>query len=60
MVGVYYSWEYIVNMCDSVKTAIISVASENGDYIKKHLNLNLNLNLRISYDQAATTQGKLT
>ena len=47
-------------MRDSVKTAIISVASENGDYIKKHLNLNLNLNLRISYDQAATTQGKLT
>ena len=39
MVGVYYSWEYIVNMSDSIKTGIISVASKNGDYIKKHLKI---------------------
>ena len=37
MVGVYYSWEYIANMSDSIKTGIISVASKNGDHIKKHL-----------------------
>ena len=30
MVGVYYSWENIVNM---------SVASKSGDYIKKHLKI---------------------
>ena len=35
MVGIYYSWEYTVNMSDSIKTGIISVASKNGDYIKK-------------------------
>ena len=51
IVGVYYSWEYIVNMSDSIKTGIISVASKNGDYIKKHL--------KISHqNQTATTQGK--
>ena len=36
MVGVYYSWEYIVNISDSIKTGIMSVASKKGDYIKKH------------------------
>ena len=53
MVGVYYSWEYTVNMSDSVKTGIISVGSKNEDYIKKHFK-NLtpkNLNSRINYDQ---------
>ena len=39
MVGVYYSWEYIVNMSDSIKTGTISVASKNGDYIKTHLKI---------------------
>ena len=39
MVGVYYSWECIVNMSDRIKTGIISVASKNGDYIKKHLKI---------------------
>ena len=39
MVGVYYPWEYIVNMSDSIKTGIISVASQNGDYIKTHLKI---------------------
>ena len=39
MVGVYYFWEYIVNMSDSIKTGIIFVASKNGDYIKKHLKI---------------------
>ena len=39
MVGVYYSWEYIVNMGDSIKTGIIFVASKNGDYIKNHLKI---------------------
>ena len=39
MVGVYYSWECIVNISDSIKTGIISVASKNGDYIKKHLKI---------------------
>ena len=43
MVGVYYSRKYIVNMSDSIKTEIISVASKNGDYIKK--------NLKISYQK---------
>ena len=37
MVGVYYSWEYMVNMSDSIKTGIISAVRKNGDYIKKHL-----------------------
>ena len=48
-------------MSDSVKTEIISVASKNGDYIKKHLDKSLtskNLNSKISYDQTAATQGK--
>ena len=39
MVGVYYSWEYIVNVSDSIKTKIISVASTNADYTKKHLKI---------------------
>ena len=39
MVSVYYSWEYIANMSDSIKTGIIYVASKNGDYIKKHLKI---------------------
>ena len=39
IVGVYYSWEYIVNMSDSIKTEIISAASKNGDYIKKYLKI---------------------
>ena len=39
MVGVYYSWEYIGNMNDDIKTGIISVASKNGDCIKKHLKI---------------------
>ena len=60
MVGVYYSWEYIVNMSDSIKTGIISVASKNGDYIKKHLKTShkKNLNSRINSNQTAATQGK--
>ena len=48
-------------MTDSIKTGIISVASKNGDYTKKHLYKNLtpkNLNSKISYDQTAATQGK--
>ena len=60
MVGVYYSWEYTVNMSDSIKTGIISVERKNGDYIKKTFK-NLtpkNLNSRINYDQTAATQGK--
>ena len=60
MVGVYYSWEYIVNVSDSIKTKIISVASTNADYTKKHLK-NLtpkNLKSRINYDQTAATQEK--
>ena len=39
MVGVYYSWEYIANRSGSIKTGIISVASKNGDYVKKHLKI---------------------
>ena len=39
MVSVYCSWEYIVSMSDSIKTGIISVASKNGDHIKKHLKI---------------------
>ena len=39
MVGAYYSWEYIVNMNDCIKTGIISAASKNGDYIKKNLKI---------------------
>ena len=60
MVGVYFSWKYTVNMSDSIKTEIISVASKNGDYIKKTFK-NLtpkNLNSRINYGQTAATQGK--
>ena len=34
MVGVYYSWEYIVNMSDSIKTGIISDASKNEIMLK--------------------------
>ena len=30
---------YIVNMSDSIKTGIISVASKNGGRIKKHLKI---------------------
>ena len=37
MVGVYYSWEYIVNMSDNIKPGIISVASKNVDYILKNI-----------------------
>ena len=37
---------YIVNMSDSIKTGIISVASKNGYYS------------RINYDQTAVTHGK--
>ena len=47
-------------MSDSIKTEIISVASKNGDYIKKTFK-NLtpkNLNSRINYGQTAATQGK--
>ena len=61
MVSVYYSLECIVNMSESIKTGIISVASKNWHYIKKHLYTNLtpkNLNSKISYDQTAATQGK--
>ena len=59
MVGVYYSWEYIVNMTDSIKTGIISVASKNGDYIKNQLQIlhQKNIYSRINYDQTAATQG---
>ena len=39
MLGVYYSWEYMVNMSDSIKTGIISVPSKNGDYVKKNLKI---------------------
>ena len=39
MIGVYYSWEYIVNMSYSIKMGIISVASKNGDYIKKYFKI---------------------
>ena len=61
MVGIYYSWEYTADMSDSIKTGIISVASKNGDYVKKHLYKNLtpkNQSSKISYDQTAATQGK--
>ena len=60
MVGVYYLWEYIVNMCDSIKTGIISDASKNGDYVKKNLKIShqQNLNSRINYDETAGTQRK--
>ena len=37
MVSVYYSWECIANMSDSIKTGIIYAASKNGDYIKKQI-----------------------
>ena len=37
MVGAYYSWEYIVNMSESIKTGIISVPSKNGNYILKSI-----------------------
>ena len=37
MVGAYYSWEYIVNMSESIKTGTISVPSKNGDYILKSI-----------------------
>ena len=30
---------YIVNMSDSIKTGIISVASKNGDHIRNHLKI---------------------
>ena len=57
MVGVDYSWEYIVNMSDSIKTGTISVASKNGDYIKIFKNLTpKNLNSRINCDKTAATQ----
>ena len=39
MVGVYYSWEYIVNMSDSIKTGIASVASKKGYCQKAFKNL---------------------
>ena len=39
MAGIYYSWEYIANRSGSIKTGIISVASKNGDYVKKHLKI---------------------
>ena len=60
MVGVNYSWEDLVNVSDSIKTGIISVASSNGDYLKKHLKISCtkHLNSRINYDQTAVTQGK--
>ena len=60
MGGVNYSWEDIVNVSDSIKTGIISVANKNGDYLKKHLKIlcTKHLNSRINYDQTAVTQGK--
>ena len=47
-------------MSDSIKTGIISDASKNGDYVKKHLKIShqQNLNSRINYDQTAATQRK--
>ena len=57
MVGVYYSWEYIVNMRDSIKTGIISVASKDGEKVFKNLTPK-NLNSSINYDQTAATQRK--
>ena len=53
MVGVYYSWEYIINMSGNIKIGIIYIASKNGDYIKNHLFYD-----QINYDQAAAAQGK--
>ena len=52
---------YIVNMSDSIKTGIISIASKNGDHIKKYLKISHqeNLNSRINYNQTAATQRKL-
>ena len=35
MVGVYYSWEYIANMSDSIKRGIISVAQVRMEIILK-------------------------
>ena len=51
---------YIVNMSDSIKTGIISIASKNGDHIKKRLKIShqKNLNSRINYDETAVTQRK--
>ena len=34
----YYSWEYIVNMSDSIKTGTIPVATKK-DHILKHLKI---------------------
>ena len=47
-------------MSDTIKTGIISVASKNGDHIKKHLETShqKNLNSRINYDQTAAPQRK--
>ena len=53
MVGVYYSWEYIINMSGNIKIGIIYIASKNGDYIKNHLFYD-----QINYDQTAAAQGK--
>ena len=61
MVGVYYSWEYIVNISDSIKIGIMSVASKKGDYIKKIKKFhtkNPKVNSKTNYDQTAATQEK--
>ena len=61
MVGVYYSWEYIVNVSDSIKqeSCLLQVRKEIiSKNIKKFHTKNPKVNSKTNYDQTAATQEK--